>query len=71
MCPEDFFARVSDLHRRTSGAGGDRRDDFQGDDFAFAAESATHQRLDHTNLRHGHLEHERQLVLQVIRNLRG
>ena len=69
MCPEHFFASVGDLHRGTSGAGRNRRNDFQRDYFTLAAESAAHQRLDHANLRHGHLEHQRQFVLQVVRNL--
>ena len=71
VCPEHLFARVGDLHRGASRTGGDRRNDLQRDDFALATEAATHQRLDHSNLGHRHFEHERQLVLQVVRNLGG
>ena len=69
MRPEHFLTRVSDLYWGLSLARGHGRNDFQRNHFALAAESAAHQRLDHTNLRHWHFKHERQLVLQVVRNL--
>ena len=69
--PEDLLARVGDLHRSAGSPCRDRSDDFQRDHFALAAKSATDQRLDHPDLRHRHLEHQRELVLQVVRHLRG
>ena len=70
MRPENFFARVSDFYRTLSFAGSHSGDDLKRDDFALAAEAAADQRLDHANLRHRHVEHERKFVLQVIRHLR-
>src|ERR1700758_5357869 len=70
MCPEDFLTRVGNLDRSLRLARCDRRDDLDGNDFALPAESSAHERLDHANLRHWHLKHERQLVLQVIWHLR-
>ena len=52
-------------------ARGDAGNDFDWDHFTLPAEATADQRLDHPNLRHRHLEHQRQLVLQVIGNLRG
>ena len=71
MRPENFLARVGDLHRRFGRARRDRRDDLQRNDLALAAEAAADQRLDHADLRHRHLQHQRELVLQVVRDLRG
>ena len=71
MRPENFFARVSDLHRGFGLARRHGRDDLQRNHFALAAEAAAHQRLDDANLRHRHLQHDGKLVLQVVRHLGG
>ena len=47
-----------------------RGDDLYGNDFALSAESAANQRLDYANLLHRHFQHEREFVLQVVRDLR-
>ena len=70
MCPEDLFARVGDLHRALGFTSCNSSDDFKRNDFAFAPKASADERLDHPNLRHRHLEDERKLVLQVVRNLR-
>ena len=70
MRPEHLLARIGDLHRSLRLSRRNCRDDLQRNHFTLAAESAAYQRLDHPNLLHGHLEHERQLVLQVVRHLR-
>ena len=71
MCPENFFARIGDLHRAFGLAGCDCGDDFKRDHFALATKASADQRFDHANLRHWHVEDERKLVLQVIRDLSG
>ena len=70
MRPEHFFAGVGDFYRALGLASCDCGDDFKRNDFAFASKTSADERLDHANLRHRHLEDERKLVLQVVRNLR-
>ncbi len=70
MRPEHFLARISNLHRSLGLARRNRGNDLQRNDFALAAKSAAHQRLDHANLLHRHFQHQRKLVLQVVRHLR-
>ena len=71
MCPEDLFAGVRDLHRGFSLARRHCTNDFQRNNLALAAKAAADQRLNNANLRHRHLQHDGQFVLEVIRNLRG
>ena len=68
--PKHFLARIRNFHRRFRFAGGHGRRDLQRNHFALAAEAAADQRLDHPDLRHRQIEHDAQLVLQVVGHLR-
>src|SRR5208337_5293405 len=70
MGPENLFARVGNLYGSFRRASRHSSNDFQWNDFALAAEAATNKRLYDADLRHRHLQHQRKLVLQVVRNLR-
>src|SRR5262249_22812417 len=69
MGPEHFLPRIGDLHRPLCLAGGHGGNDFEWNDLTFAAKATPDQRLDNPNLRHGHLENQRELVLQIIGDL--
>src|SRR5581483_3987546 len=71
MGPEHFLAGVGDLYRGARLTGCDGGDDLKRNDFALTAETAAHQRLDNADLGHGNFEHKRELMLQVVRHLRG
>src|SRR3954471_22498072 len=63
MGPEDLFAGIGDLDWRLRLSSCNRGDDLQRNDLALSTKPSSHQRLDHANLLHRHVEHKRELVL--------